>query len=142
MDHKEPVETEIPWSLHIQLIKLQALHESSYEEACKTAAKLIDQNGPEFQQAVQKEARRLENSSLMTKVNKSRKAWMSKGYEKGFGEGRKKGFNEAEKKYRISYPCSVCQQPLIMLPGSADHTAMQKLMVQSGWSHKSCIDKS
>jgi hypothetical protein len=47
LNRKEPVETEIPWPLHIQIIKLQGKLESSYMEACIEAAKLIDANGPE-----------------------------------------------------------------------------------------------
>jgi flagellar biosynthesis/type III secretory pathway protein FliH len=141
MNRKEPVKIEIPWELHIQLIKFQGKLESSYAEACVEASKLIDANSAEFENAVKVEARRLENSSLMTKVNKNRKTWTGKGYEKGLAEGKEQGYKEAEQKFKITYLCKVCKEPLVMYPGSDDHKAMQTLMMNAGWAHQTCHQK-
>jgi flagellar biosynthesis/type III secretory pathway protein FliH len=141
LNHKEPVETEIPWLLHIQIIKLQGKLESSYMEACIEAAKLIDANGPEFEKAVATKARRLENSSLMKKINKSRKSWQKKGHDKGLVEGRKQGHAQAETEYKVTYPCKICHKPIVMYPENQDYKALQSLMMNAGWGHSTCHEK-
>lgn len=128
---------EIPWKLHIALIKLQGALESSYEEACIKASGLLDVNSEEFQKAVEVAARNLEKSSVMSKVNKRKMAWVDKGYQKGIDAGYEKGVVECQ----IKYPCSVCGEDLIMIPGNPDHVALIGLMRGAGWGHSSCHTK-
>jgi hypothetical protein len=78
MNQNDPVKIEIPWGLHIQIVKLQGKLESSYLEAYLEASKLIESNRPKFEKAVITEAHRLEIRNLMKKINKSRKSWKKK----------------------------------------------------------------
>jgi hypothetical protein len=71
----------------------------------------------EFEKRVVDETRNIEKSQVVSKVNKSRKTWTNKGYQKGVA------------KYKITYPCSVCGEELVMTPDNMDHIAMKKIMV-------------
>jgi hypothetical protein len=73
----------------------------------------------------------------MTKVNKSRKTWTKKGYS----EGHRKGYEKGVKEYRITYPCCVCNEDLVMLPGGKDHEATKKFLREAGWGHGKCHEK-
>ena len=126
MARKKSIKSMIPWELHIALIKLQGRLESTYEEACIHASKLMDINSTEFEKRVADETRNIEKSQVMSKVHKRRKSWTDKGYKKGVTE------------YKITYPCSLCGEELVMLPDNKDHIAMKKMMVTGGWGHASC----
>ena len=126
MARKKSIKSMIPWELHIALIKLQGRLESTYEEACIHASKLMDINSTEFEKRVADETRNIEKSQVMSKVNKRRKSWMDKGYRKGVAE------------YKITYPCSLCREEIVMMPDNKDHVAMKKMMVTGGWGHSSC----
>jgi len=125
MARKKSIKLKIPWELHIALIKLQGRLESTYEEACIKASQLMDINSAEFEKRVADETRNIEKSQVMSKVNKRRKNWTDKGYRKGVAE------------YKITYPCSVCGEELVMMPGNEDHTAMKTKMHDGGWGHSS-----
>jgi flagellar biosynthesis/type III secretory pathway protein FliH len=138
MARKKSIKSMIPWELHIALIKLQGRLESTYEEACNKASQLLDVNSIEFEKAVAAETRNIEKSQVMSKVNKSRKTWTDKGYKKGYGEGHRQGHNKGVAEYKITYPCSVCGEKLVMIPDNKDHVAMKKMMINAGWGHSSC----
>jgi flagellar biosynthesis/type III secretory pathway protein FliH len=140
MARKKSIKSMIPWELHIALIKLQGRLESTYEEACNKASQLLDVNSIEFEKAVAAETRNIEKSQVMSKVNKSRKTWTDKGYKKGYGEGHRQGHNKGVAEYKITYPCSVCGEKLVMIPDNKDHVAMKKMMINGGWAHSSCIE--
>lgn len=55
-----------------------------------------------------------------------------------FVELVKERVHKARITFEITYPCSVCGQPITMLPGHSDHIAMQKLMFLNGWRHPDC----
>ena len=126
MARKKSIKSMIPWELHIALIKLQGRLESTYEEACIHASKLMDINSTEFEKRVADETRNIEKSQVMSKVNKRRKTWTDKGYRKGVAE------------YKIKYHCSLCGEEIVMMPDNKDHVAMKKMMVTGGWGHSSC----
>jgi len=135
------VKTEIPWELHMALIKVQASEELDYEQACERASQLIDTNSEEYRRAVQSEANRLKKSQLMTEINKAKKTWRKKGYSSGYKDGDKAGYQRGVQEYRITYPCSVCGGELVMMLGAKDHEAMKFMMKQAGWAHSSCLEK-
>jgi len=141
MVRKKSIKLNIPWELHIALIKLQGRLESTYDEACIKAAQLMDPNSAEFEKAVANETRKIEKSQIMSKANKNRKAWTDKGYKKGFNEGRKQGYQQAVAEYRITYPCSICGEDLIIIPNNPDHEAMKPMMAKAGWAHTICHEE-
>jgi len=138
-DGKRTVKTEIPWELHMALIKVQASEELDYEQACERASQLIDTNSEEYRRAVQSEANRLKKSQLMTEINKAKKTWRKKGYNSGFKDGQKEGYKQGVQQYKVPYPCSVCGRELVMMPGARDHEAMKVMMKHAGWAHTTCL---
>jgi len=48
------------------------------------------------------------------------------------------GFKEAEEEFKITYPCSVCGQPIVMRPGGADHKGASNYLNSAGWGHSTC----
>lgn len=117
MVKKEIVKTSIPWNLHMTLIKFQASEETTYEEACILASKIMEPNSEAFREEVKKEIMKHDRSQLMSSINKSKKAWTEKGYKKGFDEGYKQGHQKGVADYMITYPCSICGKELVMKPG-------------------------
>jgi flagellar biosynthesis/type III secretory pathway protein FliH len=140
MARKKSVKLNIPWELHIALIKLQGRLESTYEEACMKASQLMDTNSTEFEKAVADETRNIEKSQIMTKVNKSRKTWTDKGYKKGYRDGDSQGYQRGVSEYKILYPCSICAEDLVMMPNNQDHKAMKLMMAKAGWAHTTCLE--
>jgi flagellar biosynthesis/type III secretory pathway protein FliH len=140
MARKKSFKTTIPWELQIALIKLQGRMESTYDEACIKASQILDPNSEEFEKAVTKEVNKIKKSQVMSKVNKNKKTWSKKGYERGFSEGHRQGYKKGEADYKISYNCSVCGREIIMSPGEGDHLAMKKLMKEAGWAHSRCLN--
>jgi len=141
MARQKSVKTEIPWELHMGIIKLQASNECTYNEACIHAVPLLDSNNILFKKAVNTEVSKKDRSSIMTRINKSKASWNEKGRQKGFTEGHTSGYQEAVQEYKIVYSCSVCSGELVMKPGAADHEAMTQIMKENGWAHQTCINK-
>ncbi len=133
------MKTEIPWALHLAIIKVQASEELDYEEACLRASQLMDTNSKEYRKAVEVEANRLKKSQLMSEINKNKKTWRKKGYNSGYTDGDNAGHQRGVQEYRISYPCSVCGGELVMTPGAKDHEAAKMMMKQAGWAHSTCL---
>ncbi len=138
MARKKSIKQNLPWELHIALIKLQGRQESTYEEACIKASQLIDTNSTEFEKAVADETRKIEKSQIMSQANKNRKTWTDKGYKKGHGDGDSQGYQRAVTEYKITYPCSICGEELVMKPNNPDHEAMKPMMAKAGWAHTTC----
>ena len=141
MEQRKPVKVKIPWSLHISIIKLQGELESTYEEACIRASKLLNVNSKKFEDVVEAKVRSFEKSSLLKKVNKSRKTWTDKGYNKGYTEGHRVGYMKGVREYKITYPCNICNKEMVLLPGRKNHEATKEFLRKAGWAHGSCIDK-
>ncbi len=55
--------------------------------------------------------------------------------------GYRKGFDEAIKRFRISYPCCVCEKEIHLLPDEADTKAAIELL-EGTWGHDECIGKT
>jgi len=138
MARKKSIKLNIPWELHIALIKLQGRLESTFEEACIKASQLMDTNSAEFEKAVADETLNIEKSQVMTKVNKSRKTWTDKGYKKGHRDGDSQGYQRGVAEYKITYPCSICDEELVMVPNNPDHQAIKPMMAKAGWAHTTC----
>jgi len=141
MARKKSIKLNIPWELHIALIKLQGRLESTYDEACIKASQLMDPNSAEFEKAVANETRKIEKSQIMSQANKNRKTWTDKGYKKGRKDGDSQGHQRGVSEYRITYPCSICGKEIVMLPNNPDHEAMKPMMKNTGWHHNACQDK-
>ena len=134
----------VPKSLEMAIVKIRAELEIDWEAACEHLAELADPNGKKFKQAVNREANRRYKSRHMTELNKAKKTLEDKGYSEGEGIGRKigraLGYDQATKEWRISYPCSVCGEPIYMKPeGNATKDAVEYL--SKTWGHTSCHEK-
>jgi flagellar biosynthesis/type III secretory pathway protein FliH len=139
---KEHVKVDIPWELHIAIVKLQAKEETTYEEACKLASKLLEPNSEAYRKEVEKEINKQDRSQIMSTVNKSKASWIKKGYDQGFEAGNNIGYKRGEEGFKITYPCAVCGGELIMMPGAADHEAVKKYLKEKGWAHSTCLKQT
>lgn len=135
------VKVEIPWELNMAIIKIQAVEELEFKEACIHASKLLDVNGGEFQRAIETKVNNIKKGLVLSEVNKSKKTWREKGYKKGYDEGMRNGYQRGVVDYRIAYTCAVCGKELIMKPKANDYEAMKQLMKQAGWAHGDCLKK-
>ena len=123
---RKPVKVTIPWDLYIELVQLQAEENLTWDEACKKGSILLDPSKEKYMKDVEKKAMNINKSRRMTEFNKSKKKWQDEGFERGATE------------YRIAYPCTKCNDDIIMKPGGADHEAMKIMMQQAGWHHSKC----
>lgn len=60
--------------------------------------------------------------------------------EDAYVAGRLKGCLDARKKYSVSYPCSVCGEPIVV-ESREEKEFIKRKMSESGWGHSDCIDK-
>ena len=51
------------------------------------------------------------------------------------------GYSDAEAEYAVEYPCAVCGKPIKVTSPEAKRVC-RSAMVEAGWAHKSCIDRS
>ena len=49
-------------------------------------------------------------------------------------EGYQKGYGEAELKYKVTYPCSMCGQMMVVTHEN-EKKAIEGYMAQAGWQH-------
>jgi len=66
------VQAVIPKALYQAIVKVQAAGGLEWEDACVRTAELADHGSKKFKRDVEKEARRLHNSELMTQLNRGR----------------------------------------------------------------------
>ena len=57
----------------------------------------------------------------------------SKSYRRGHDVGYKEGWNRAEDLYKITVPCSVCGEQIVITKNDAMHKDIKKKL--SGWHH-------
>lgn len=141
MARKKSIKQNIPWELHIALIKLQGRQESTYEEACIKAAQMMDTNSAEFKKAVADETRKIEKSQIMSKANKNRKTWTDKGYKKGRRDGDSQGYQRGVSEYRINYPCSICGKEIVMQASSMLVRSF-RWMFSSSWRSNTSVSST
>jgi len=135
-------------SLEMTLIKIRAELELDWEAACEHLAELADPNGEKFKQAVNREANRRYKSRHLSELNKAKKTFEDKGYDKGYSKGevignkigRALGVDQATRKYRISFPCCFCGEPVYMRRGGPSAKAAAEFLSKT-WHHSDCIDK-
>jgi hypothetical protein len=127
------------------VIHIQSAQDLDWNEACERLAELAESNGKKFKQAVSREANRRYKSRHMAELNKAKKTFEDKGYSEGEGIGRKigraLGYDQATKEWRISYPCSICGEPIYMKPEDKDTKAAAEHLTSQGWGHSSCHKK-
>lgn len=124
------------------IIKLQAIEETTYEEACIRASKLVVPNSEAYHKEIQKQIMKHDRSQLMSSINKSKKTWTEKGRKQGYKEGYRNGYDTGSVDYKITYLCAVCGKEIVMKPGANDHAAMKQLLKKGGWRHQRCIEQS
>ncbi len=69
---------------------------------------------------------------------RERAAGREEGYSDGFAAGDRAGYERARNEFAISYPGSVCGQPILMLPGSKSANAASEMLRRAGWDHQTC----
>jgi len=56
-----------------------------------------------------------------------------------YNHARFAGFDEARKQYEITFPCSICGEPMTMYPDDNMHNKMKGFIKEGGWAHSDCI---
>ncbi len=56
-------------------------------------------------------------------------------------EAEKRGFDKAKKLYAVSYPCYVCDKPLL-ITSSETKKVVAKFLTTHGWGHTKCIEEA
>ena len=138
----------VPMSLEMAIVKIRAELELDWEAACEHLAGLADPNGENFKKAVKREANRRYKSRHLSELNKAKKTFEDKGYDKGYSDGdviglrvgRALGLDQATREWRISYPCNVCGEPIHLKPERESTKAAVEFLSQS-WGHSSCHEK-
>ena len=55
-----------------------------------------------------------------------------------YDEGFRTGYKQAEDKYKITFPCHVCKQPIVISIQSGKKE-ITRYLIQSQWGHSECI---
>lgn len=58
--------------------------------------------------------------------------------EKAWHDGYEAGFRTAREHYEIRYRCTVCEEPITILPGSPHHISIIRNTREEGWRHSKC----
>jgi hypothetical protein len=70
---------------------------------------------------------------LEVKVRRERKI-----REEAYLAGRLKGSVDAKEKYSVSYPCSVCGEPIVV-DSTEEKEFIKRKMSEYGWGHSECL---
>jgi len=136
------VKRSIPWALNIAIVRLQGAEELEYDEACIRAAVLIEEGSEKYKETVKAEANRIYKSRFLGEQNKAKNTWIQKGIDDGFRKGTSAGYENAREAYQIKYPCSKCDDDLILRPGNKDTESAIEFLKSQGWGHSKCIETS
>ncbi|MFH0897700.1 MAG: hypothetical protein V1850_06620, partial [Candidatus Bathyarchaeota archaeon] len=101
---EDAVKISIPKILYMDIVKIQASENLSWEDACQRAAERLDRNSEDFKKAVEAGAETRYKSRFMTSFNKSRSFIVRR--------SRLRGYSEAMKIEHFSAPCSICGIPV------------------------------
>ena len=77
-------------------------------------------------------------------VNKiARKALLSKSKEikKVYNDGLDDGWKQASLKYKITYPCCICKEKVVLERGNDDTELAIEYLIMEGWGHDECIEE-
>jgi hypothetical protein len=131
------VEAVLPKALYLSVVKIQADKEVGWNQACDTAAKLIDSGGAKFTKDVKDEARRLYNSELMKQMNAARETIKETIREKAWEEGADSA-RRNESNFQV--PCPKCGKPMRFSDSDANWNNVNQVLREAfkGWSHKNC----
>ena len=139
-----PALEDLPKSLRMAMARVMTEFNLDYPEALERASLLIDVNCRAFKREVEREAERRHKSRFMTEVNKAR-ATIEKDFQVRLNNAYKNweaaGYNRAMKEYAIWYNCSVCGQPIYIIPNSEIHKIVNDHIRSQGWGHKECHDR-
>jgi len=69
-----------------------------------------------------------------------RKRGLEEGRQIGFVEGRDAALAKARSAYLLTYPCSVCGEPVEILRGSDSAEAAVAALVEDRWAHGRCLE--
>lgn len=69
---------------------------------------------------------------------KVRREWKIR--EEAYLAGQLKGSVDAREKYSVSYPCSVCGEPIVV-DSREEKNFIKRKMSEYGWGHSDCVDK-
>jgi len=76
---------------------------------------------------------------LWEKFKELNKEEIEKEKDTSYHNGYNKGYEDAKEEYRITYPCTVCGEPVTMTPGDKSHREVKECL--KNWGHESCIDE-
>jgi uncharacterized protein Veg len=109
--------------------------------ASELAATLIEGNRKSMEAEIGRRVQERYNSQFITQLNKARGTMKvdadlkaSASYKKGYTDG----LEEGRRKHEIGYRCSICNEPITMVPMGEDHKAMVQYMHEHGWHHGTC----
>jgi hypothetical protein len=135
---KTPAIEDLPEHFRLAFIKVMAQFGiANLHEGYRRAAILLDRNSEQYQKDVEKEAERRYRSRHFKEMNSARMTIDQGGFDRGYPTG----YREAEKTFKITYPCSVCGEILIMMPNANDHLAAQRYLREHNWAHSACHKK-
>ena len=136
-----PALEKLPKGLRKAMVNLMSREDLELEQAYERATTLLEVNSEAFDKAVNSKSNSIYKSRHITELNKARGTMKresdlnaSTSYKRGYSDGLEDG----KKKYAIDYRCSICNEPIIMVPMSEDHKAMVQYMHEHGWHHSIC----
>ena len=124
----------IPRELYVALLRIQVFENLDWDEACKRAAILLDENSKKFSRLVKSEAEKIYSSRFMRQFNKARRRIVEEAYNRGY----KDGYEQGKLDHAIWYYCARCGGKIYVKPNSNSHMAIIKYMREHRWGHATC----
>ena len=122
-----PALEKLPRGLRKAMVNLMSREDLELEEAYERAATLLDANSQEFEKLANGRANALYKSRHMTELNRAR-GTLEKGASLRASSEHKRGYqeglNQGKLQYEVAYRCSVCDQPITIIPMSEGHKAL------------------
>lgn len=125
---------EVPKELYVAILKIQVSENLDWDDACRKAAIIIDENSEKFSRLVKSEAEKIYSSRFMQQFNRAKKSIAEEAYKRGYQEG----YEKAKKEHAIWYYCAICRERIYIKPNSKSHLAIIKYMNECRWGHMEC----
>ncbi|MFH0749204.1 MAG: hypothetical protein V1915_04750 [Candidatus Bathyarchaeota archaeon] len=134
---RDMVKTSIPKALYMSIVKIQAVENLTFDEACFRCSERLEKNSVEYKRAVEFEAESRYKSRHMTEFNKAKETIARQNQKTGY----EAGYKAAKAQYEIWYYCSVCGEKITINHDSNVHKAVIELLREKGWAHTACHKK-
>jgi hypothetical protein len=60
--------------------------------------------------------------------------------EQAYSRGYRDGYHQAELKFKITYACNVCREPIVVNTMD-EKEAIKRYMEDQGWGHRECHER-